>query len=52
MKVRIMFAWSDWLIGVDWWDREFRVIMEGWAVHFRLGPAVLQVRRDYDENTS
>lgn len=44
MEVRLLFVWSSWLIGVDWSDRILRAALKGWMVHFRLGPAILQVR--------
>lgn len=52
MRMRILFAWSDWLVGVDWTGTEMRSILDGWMVHFRLGPLVLQfttVEEDSDE---
>lgn len=44
MEVRLLFVWSNWLIGVDWSDRILRSALKGWMVHFRLGPVILQVR--------
>jgi len=48
MIVKIQFDRSEWLIGVYWFDRDMREMMDEWRIYVCLGPMVLWVGSSCD----